>query len=133
MYFSVALVALGAVVIGLATIKTGAVILLLSSSPHLPRWLVLRGLMSVFVVAYLAACAILSVASGDPDDKRAARMVQGVVNMCQGLSIHAVAEGVETAEQLAFLKECGCEIVQGYYLARPMPFAQLEALLRSRA
>jgi EAL domain-containing protein (putative c-di-GMP-specific phosphodiesterase class I) len=53
--------------------------------------------------------------------------------MCQGLSIHAVAEGVETAEQLAFLKECGCEIVQGYYLARPMPFAQLEALLRSRA
>ena len=68
-----------------------------------------------------------------PGDKRAARMMQGVVNLCEGLSIHSVAEGVETAEQLEFLKGCRCELVQGFFLARPMPFEALAQRLTLEA
>jgi EAL domain-containing protein (putative c-di-GMP-specific phosphodiesterase class I) len=39
------------------------------------------------------------------------------------------AEGVETAEQLAFLKAEGCDEVQGYYLSRPLPAADVARLL----
>lgn len=39
------------------------------------------------------------------------------------LGMDVVAEGVETTEQLEFLRSCGCTIVQGYHFARPMPFA----------
>ena len=39
------------------------------------------------------------------------------------LGMSVVAEGVETSEQMAFLRACGGNLVQGYYLARPMPFA----------
>ncbi len=63
--FSVALIILGALVIGRAAIRTSAVINLLSASPHLKRWQVLRGLMAFFVVAYLAACGVLTIASTD--------------------------------------------------------------------
>jgi len=38
------------------------------------------------------------------------------------LNMDVIAEGVETAEQLAFLRDCGCCLVQGYYFAKPMPF-----------
>lgn len=38
------------------------------------------------------------------------------------LDMHVVAEGVETAEQLALIRECGGTIAQGYHFARPMPF-----------
>ncbi|MBP9087049.1 MAG: EAL domain-containing protein [Kofleriaceae bacterium] len=68
-----------------------------------------------------------------PDNKKAARMVQGVVNLCDGIRISTVAEGVENAEQLSFLKDCGCVLVQGYFLARPMPLADLENVLRTHA
>jgi len=63
--FSVALIILGALVIGLAAIRTSAIIKLLSASPHLRRWQVLSGLMTFFVVAYLGACGVLTVASTD--------------------------------------------------------------------
>ena len=43
-----------------------------------------------------------------------------------------VAEGVETIEQLDFLREQGCDIVQGYYLARPLPAAGVGELLAGR-
>ena len=39
------------------------------------------------------------------------------------LGMSVVAEGVETSEQMAFLRACGGNLVQGYYVARPMPFA----------
>jgi EAL domain-containing protein (putative c-di-GMP-specific phosphodiesterase class I)/ActR/RegA family two-component response regulator len=38
------------------------------------------------------------------------------------LNMAVTAEGVETAEQLRYVRECGCDTVQGYYFARPMPF-----------
>ena len=49
------------------------------------------------------------------------------------LGMAVVAEGVETAEQLAFLRTCGGSIVQGYQIARPMPFAACTDWLQSEA
>jgi EAL domain-containing protein (putative c-di-GMP-specific phosphodiesterase class I) len=43
-----------------------------------------------------------------------------------------VAEGVETAEQMEFLRGCGGTVVQGYYLARPMPQAALTEWIAQR-
>ena len=45
-----------------------------------------------------------------------------------GLSV--VAEGVETREQLERLREIGCDYVQGYYFARPMPCGDFEQLIK---
>lgn len=49
--------------------------------------------------------------------------------MAHDLGMEVVAEGVETQEQLQFVKEAGCDAVQGYYLARPMPPADCIAYL----
>ena len=55
-----------------------------------------------------------------------------IIAMAHSLGMTVVAEGVETGDQLAFLREAGCDIMQGYYFARPMPVAELTALLRQR-
>lgn len=47
-------------------------------------------------------------------------VVKAILSLARTIGIQTVAEGVETAEQLAFLQAHGCHYVQGYYLARPM-------------
>lgn len=51
-------------------------------------------------------------------------VIESVIDMAKKLKIHTVAEGVETQEHIDFLKELGCEIVQGYFYAKPMPFSE---------
>jgi diguanylate cyclase (GGDEF)-like protein/PAS domain S-box-containing protein len=53
----------------------------------------------------------------DEDDKA---IVRAIVLMSHSLNFKTIAEGVETAEQLAFLRECGCDEVQGYYFSKPL-------------
>lgn len=63
--------------------------------------------------------------SCNDNDSRA--IVQGVIGLAKALGLTVVAEGVETSEQLAFLRESGCHIAQGYLLSRPLTVEGLEA------
>ncbi len=67
--------------------------------------------------------------SSDPEDKA---IVSAVISMAQSLGLQTIAEGVETEEQLNFLREQKCDEVQGYYFARPLNTAQFEAFMRDR-
>jgi diguanylate cyclase (GGDEF)-like protein/PAS domain S-box-containing protein len=64
------------------------------------------------------------------DDASDRAIVRATVALAHELDMKVVAEGVETVEQLRLLREIGCDGVQGYLLARPMPADQVEALLR---
>lgn len=57
-------------------------------------------------------------------------IVLAVIEIARNLGIQAIAEGVETREQLAFLRENGCDLVQGYLLGRPMPMDDYIAFLQ---
>lgn len=54
-------------------------------------------------------------------DDRAKAIVRLAVQMAKELGIHTLAEGVESEEHIEFLREIGCEKIQGYYYGRPMP------------
>ena len=58
-----------------------------------------------------------------------ATIISAVINMGCRLKHRVIAEGVETAEQLAFLQAHGCDEGQGYYFSRPMPAAETAKLL----
>ncbi len=55
------------------------------------------------------------------EDEAAATIVGATVALAHGLGLTVVAEGVETAEQLAALHLAGCDLAQGYFLSRPVP------------
>ena len=61
-----------------------------------------------------------------PDD---ASIVSAVISMGKSLHMRVVAEGVETREQLAFLREQGCPEGQGYYFSRPVLAEEFTQLL----
>jgi diguanylate cyclase (GGDEF)-like protein/PAS domain S-box-containing protein len=65
-------------------------------------------------------------------DTSDATMVRTIIVMARSLKLHVIAEGVETAEQAAFLAQCGCERAQGYYYSRPIPAAEFEQLLQQQ-
>ncbi len=67
--------------------------------------------------------------STDGEDRA---IVAAIISMARSLGLQTIAEGVETAEQLDFLREQGCNEAQGYYFGRPMPAAQIEAFLAAR-
>ena len=54
-----------------------------------------------------------------------AAIVEAIITMAQSLSLKVLAEGVENSDQLHFLTALGCDEVQGFYLAKPMPAADL--------
>jgi diguanylate cyclase (GGDEF)-like protein len=62
----------------------------------------------------------------DPDD---AAIVDAIVAMAHALNLNVIAEGVETREQLEFLRQRKCQQAQGYYFARPLDARQFEAFL----
>ncbi|APW40877.1 hypothetical protein RD110_22230 [Rhodoferax koreense] len=56
-------------------------------------------------------------------------MLEGSIGMAQRLGLHTVAEGVETEDDWALLREIGCDIAQGYFIGRPMQSDRLPAWL----
>lgn len=62
-------------------------------------------------------------------EKRGRIILDSVVHMAHWLELPVIAEGVETEFQADYLKNIGCELIQGYFYARPMPVAEFEELL----
>lgn len=67
------------------------------------------------------------------DVSRGNNILNSVVHMAKSLDMPVIVEGVETAEQVKFLKSIGCEYGQGYYYAKPIPIAEYEHLLDEQA
>ncbi|MDZ7887905.1 MAG: EAL domain-containing protein, partial [Pseudomonas sp.] len=57
------------------------------------------------------------------------RLVQAMINLGHNLHLQVVAEGVETPEQLALLRQFGCDQVQGYLISKPLPLSELARFL----
>lgn len=66
--------------------------------------------------------------SGDDKEGRGENIMAAVIRMAKWLNMPVVAEGVERIEQVEFLRSIGCEYVQGYYFAKPMPVEEYEKL-----
>lgn len=64
--------------------------------------------------------------SDNPDDRA---IVSAIIDMAHNLGLVTIAEGVETAEQLAFLRLHGCNEVQGYYFSKPLPSLEFKRFL----
>ena len=61
---------------------------------------------------------------------RSSVIVRAVLGIGRGLGVPVVAEGVETAEQLAYLRDEGCDELQGYFIGRPAPASTFDDLLK---
>ncbi|HEK25776.1 MAG TPA: bifunctional diguanylate cyclase/phosphodiesterase, partial [Hydrogenobaculum sp.] len=59
------------------------------------------------------------------DDKKSKSIAKTIIELAHNLEMKTIAEGVETKEQFEVLKSLGCDIVQGFWLARPMPIDEL--------
>lgn len=68
--------------------------------------------------------------STDSEDKA---IVSAIISMARSLGLQTIAEGVETIEQLNYLREQGCDEAQGYYYSKPIPAEQFEQLLNKTA
>ena len=65
-------------------------------------------------------------------DRRSRRILTSIIHMAKEIDIHTLAEGVETEEQFLYLRNIGCEKVQGYYFGEPMPYAKALDHLREK-
>ncbi len=63
----------------------------------------------------------------DTDDKA---IVNSIISMAKGLGLTTIAEGVETVEQLGYLKTQGCDEIQGYYYSKPLPAKEFEKFMQ---
>ena len=60
------------------------------------------------------------------DEKKRHGMLQLMIDIADHLEVPVVAEGVETEDQFRMLRDLGCDTVQGYYFARPVPAKEFE-------
>lgn len=70
-----------------------------------------------------------SLLSDNPGESRDGIVLSSVIDMADKMDISIVCEGVETAEQVDFLRENNCDMVQGFYFAKPVPSSDFEEML----
>jgi EAL domain-containing protein (putative c-di-GMP-specific phosphodiesterase class I) len=63
---------------------------------------------------------------------KARQIIKSVIDMAGQLKISTVAEGVETEDQLKFLQDAGCDLIQGFLFGKPMPYDEFEKLFKSQ-
>ena len=71
-----------------------------------------------------------SFVRGLPDARGDSAITGAVISLGRQLGLLVIAEGVETQAQMDFLRDKGCDAVQGYFIGRPAPAAAIEAMLR---
>ena len=74
-----------------------------------------------------------SFISGLPADRGSLTLVSSIIGLAAAFDLIAVAEGVETREQLALLRRFGCHLSQGYLHSKPIPLERIEQLLATPA
>lgn len=63
---------------------------------------------------------------GDLHSKKSRDVIGCIVDLADKLNISIVAEGIETAEQIAYMKLLRCDVIQGYYFSKPLPMDAFE-------
>lgn len=66
---------------------------------------------------------------GDNNMERGGNIISSVIRMAHSLELATVAEGVETMEQADFLRSVGCDVIQGFLYAKPMPVEEYKELV----
>lgn len=64
--------------------------------------------------------------------EKAKDIIKSTVRMAKDIGIHTLVEGVETEEQLQFIRSIGCEKIQGWYYGKPMPLSELENCMQEK-
>lgn len=72
-----------------------------------------------------------SLLSNNCEDEKERIVLESIFSFAHRLKMTTVAEGVETVEQLGFLRTCGCELIQGFLFAKPMPEDQFRAIVET--
>ena len=69
---------------------------------------------------------------GRNNHKKSSLMLNAIISLANSLKLTVVAEGIETAEQLHYLKKNNCHLGQGYLISKPVPPEQLEHLIKTK-
>jgi EAL domain-containing protein (putative c-di-GMP-specific phosphodiesterase class I) len=64
-----------------------------------------------------------------PENRHHAAITRSIISLAHNLDMRVIAERVENHAQLEFLRECGCDEIQGYYYSRPLPAEECLPLL----
>ena len=67
--------------------------------------------------------------ASDPAD---ASMIRAMLQMANAFGLETVAEGVESAEQISFLKDAGCDVLQGFFFNKALPINEVVAWMNER-
>ncbi len=70
-----------------------------------------------------------SFVRGLPDDRESLAIVRAIVSLAKNLGFTLTAEGIETLDQACLLQQLGCETLQGYFISKPLPAADIPPLL----
>ena len=67
----------------------------------------------------------------DTMEKRSEIVIKEIIQLAKNLNMKVVAEGIEREEQVDFLSEQGCDLIQGFYFAKPMKIGAFEKVVES--